>query len=80
MLRNKKINFYQKKPPCPELDLPEDLKIIALSKWSTQVNRNEPFVFTIDDDNTTSFIDVKARFTQPKYVINSKVSIEIFIR
>lgn len=72
--------FYQKQPPNPEPDLPEDLKSSAVNKWSSQVNRNEPFIFTIDDDNATSFIEVKARFTQSKYNINSTISIEIFIR
>ncbi|XP_001606110.2 trafficking protein particle complex subunit 11 [Nasonia vitripennis] len=74
------MNILQSKPPNPEPDLADDLKGSAVDKWTTMVNRNEPFIFTIDDDNMTSFIDVKARFTQPKYTINSTVTIEVFIR
>ncbi|XP_014211822.1 trafficking protein particle complex subunit 11 isoform X2 [Copidosoma floridanum] len=74
------MNILKSKPPIPEPNIPEDLKISAFEKWSAQVKRSEPFNFTIDDDNMTTFIDVKARFTQPKYTVNSVVIIEVFVR
>lgn len=73
-------NLKQNKPPNPEPNVSEDLKVSAFEKWSAHVKTNEPFVFTIDDDNMTSFVEVKARFTQPKYTIDSKITIEIFVR
>lgn len=43
------------------------------------LNQSEPIVFTIDD-NMSSFVEVKARFLQPKYAVNSTVSVEVIIR
>ena len=77
----KRTHFvFQNQPPNSEPDLTEDLKNLAITKWTTQLNKNEPFIFTIDDDNMTSFIDVKARFTKSKYTVNATVSVEVFVR
>ncbi|XP_011496669.1 PREDICTED: trafficking protein particle complex subunit 11 [Ceratosolen solmsi marchali] len=73
------INILQNKPPNSEPNLSEDLKDCAVDKWLAQVNQNESFIFKIDD-NMASFIDVKACFTQPKYTVNSTVTIEVFVR
>ncbi|XP_058808677.1 trafficking protein particle complex subunit 11 [Phymastichus coffea] len=73
-------NILQGILPNPEPDVSEELKESAVQKWSAHLNRSEPFIFTIDDDNMTSFINAKARFSQPKYMINSMVTIEVFVR
>lgn len=70
----------QKKPPTPDYDLPDDVKYPAIEKWVIELNQSEPIVFTIDDNNMSSFIEVKARFLQPKYAVNSMVSVEVIIR
>ncbi|OAD60815.1 Trafficking protein particle complex subunit 11, partial [Eufriesea mexicana] len=73
------INILHKKPPTPEPDLPDDVKYPAIEKWVMELNQSDPIVFTIDD-NMSSFIEVKARFLQPKYAINSTISVEVIIR
>lgn len=70
----------QKKSPTPDSDLPDDVKYPAVEKWIIELNQSEPLVFTIDDNNMSSFIEVKARFLQPKYAVNSMVSVEVIIR
>lgn len=70
----------QKKPPTPESDLPDDVRYPAVEKWVVELNKSEPIVFTIDDNNMSSFIEVKARFLQPKYAFNSMVTAEVIIR
>lgn len=52
----------------------------AVEKWVVELNKSEPIVFTIDDNNMSSFIEVKARFLQPKYAVNSMVTAEVIIR
>ncbi|XP_043685900.1 trafficking protein particle complex subunit 11 isoform X1 [Vespula pensylvanica] len=74
------INILQKRPPHPEPDLPDDLKRVALEKWKLELNRQEPIMFTIDDNNMTSFIDVKAQFLKPRYIVDEDVMIEVIIR
>lgn len=37
-------------------------------------------MFTIDDNNMTSFIDVKAQFLKSRYIVNEDVIIEVIIR
>ncbi|XP_076160826.1 trafficking protein particle complex subunit 11 gry isoform X2 [Ptiloglossa arizonensis] len=76
---NNIINILHKKPPNPEPDLPDNVKPSALEKWVMDLNQSEPIVFTIDD-NMSSFVEVKARFLQPKYAVNSTVSVEVIIR
>lgn len=71
---------HQKKPPKPEPDLPDDVKHLALEKWAMELGQSEPIAFTIDDNNMTSFVEVKARFSQSKYAINSTVGVEVIIR
>lgn len=56
------------------------MKYPAIEKWVIELNQSEPIVFTIDDNNMSSFIEVKARFLQPKYAVNSMVSVEVIIR
>ncbi|XP_033218517.1 trafficking protein particle complex subunit 11 [Belonocnema kinseyi] len=73
-------NILQRKPPNPEPDLPENEKISPLPKWNSQLNQPEPILFTMDDNNAASFIEVKARFTEPKYSVNSTVTIEVLVR
>lgn len=70
----------QRKPPNPEPDLPDDTKHLALEKWVMELNKSEPIVFTIDDNNMSSFVEVKARFLQPKYAVNSTVGVEVILR
>ncbi|XP_068969892.1 trafficking protein particle complex subunit 11 isoform X1 [Bombus flavifrons] len=77
---NNIINILHKKPPTPESDLPDDVRYPAVEKWVVELNKSEPIVFTIDDNNMSSFIEVKARFLQPKYVVNSMVTAEVIIR
>ncbi|XP_054008075.1 trafficking protein particle complex subunit 11 isoform X1 [Hylaeus anthracinus] len=77
---NNIINILHKKPPNPEPDLPDDVKHSALDKWVMDLNQSEPIVFTIDDNNMSSFVEVKARFLQAKYAVNSTVSVEVIIR
>nr|XP_034182161.1 trafficking protein particle complex subunit 11 isoform X1 [Osmia lignaria]XP_034182162.1 trafficking protein particle complex subunit 11 isoform X1 [Osmia lignaria]XP_034182163.1 trafficking protein particle complex subunit 11 isoform X1 [Osmia lignaria]XP_034182165.1 trafficking protein particle complex subunit 11 isoform X1 [Osmia lignaria]XP_034182166.1 trafficking protein particle complex subunit 11 isoform X1 [Osmia lignaria] len=77
---NNIINILHKKPPNPEPDLPDDMRHTALEKWVMELNRPEPLVFTIDDNNMSSFIEVKARFLQPKYAVNSTIDTEVIIR
>ena len=74
------INILHKKPPKPEPDLPDDVKHLALEKWAMELGQSEPIAFTIDDNNMTSFVEVKARFSQSKYAINSTVGVEVIIR
>ncbi|XP_076754890.1 trafficking protein particle complex subunit 11 gry isoform X1 [Xylocopa sonorina] len=74
------INILHKKPPNPEPDLPDDVRYPAIEKWVMELNQSEPIVFTIDDNNMSSFIEVKARFLQPKYAVNSTVNAEIIVR
>ncbi|XP_076289261.1 trafficking protein particle complex subunit 11 gry isoform X2 [Lasioglossum baleicum] len=77
---NNIINILNKKPPNPEPNLPDDVKLPALEKWETELNKVEPIVFTIDDNNMSSFVEVKARFLQPKYAVNSLVNVEVIVR
>ncbi|XP_076654121.1 trafficking protein particle complex subunit 11 gry isoform X2 [Halictus rubicundus] len=77
---NNIINILNKKPPNPEPNLPDDVKLPALEKWETELNKVEPIVFTIDDSNMSSFVEVKGRFLQPKYAVNSLVSVEVIVR
>ncbi|XP_017788618.1 PREDICTED: trafficking protein particle complex subunit 11 [Habropoda laboriosa] len=77
---NNIINILHKRPPSPEPDLPDDVTHSAVEKWVMGLNQSEPIVFTIDDNNMSSFIEVKARFLQPTYAVNSTVSAEIIIR
>ncbi|XP_078045285.1 trafficking protein particle complex subunit 11 gry isoform X2 [Augochlora pura] len=77
---NNVINVLNKKPPNAEPDLPDDVKLPALEKWEAEFNKTEPIVFTIDDNNMSSFVEVKARFLQPKYAVNSVVNVEVIIR
>lgn len=77
---NNIINILHKKSPTPDSDLPDDVKYPAVEKWIIELNQSEPLVFTIDDNNMSSFIEVKARFLQPKYAVNSMVSVEVIIR
>ncbi|XP_015435876.1 PREDICTED: trafficking protein particle complex subunit 11 [Dufourea novaeangliae] len=74
------VNILNKKPPNPEPNLPDDVKLPALDKWVMELNQSEPIVFKIDDNNMSSFVEVKARFLQPKYAINSTVSVEVIVR
>ncbi|XP_043524770.1 trafficking protein particle complex subunit 11 isoform X1 [Frieseomelitta varia] len=77
---NNIINILHKKSPTPEPDLPDDVKCPAVEKWVMELNKSEPIVFTIDNNNMSSFIEVKARFLQPKYAVNSMVTTEVIIR
>lgn len=56
------------------------MKFIAIEKWITELNRSEPLVFTIDDNNLTSFMGVKAHFTQPRYQVNSMITVQVLVR
>lgn len=49
-------------------------------KWLEQLNQLEPLVFTFEDDNMITFMDVKACFSNSQYVVNSIVAIEVFVR
>lgn len=73
-------SILQKRPPHPEPDLPDDLKRLALEKWKVELSRQEPIVFTIDDNNMASFIDVKAQFLKSKYIVDEDVTVEVIIR
>ncbi|KAI4476951.1 hypothetical protein M0804_013131 [Polistes exclamans] len=73
-------NILEKRPPHPELDLPDDLKRLALEKWKLELARQEPIIFTIDDNNMASFIDVKAQFLKSSYMVNENVTVEVIIR
>ncbi|XP_076626915.1 trafficking protein particle complex subunit 11 gry isoform X2 [Colletes latitarsis] len=77
---NNIINILHKKPPNPESDLPDDVKHSALDQWVINLNQTEPIVFTIDDNNMSSFVEVKARFLQAKYAVDSTVSVEVIVR
>lgn len=74
------VAFVQKIPPKLELGLPDDAAELARQKWKMELSRPEPIVFTVEDNNIASFIEVKARFSQAKYTINDTVMIEIFVR
>ncbi|XP_031844601.1 trafficking protein particle complex subunit 11 gry isoform X2 [Nomia melanderi] len=74
------MNILNKKPPSLELDLPYDVTFPALEKWKLELNKSEPIFFTIDDNNMSSFIEIKARFLQAKYAVNSTVNVEVIIR
>ena len=52
----------------------------VVEKWIYQLKRIEPFVFTIDDENIISFIEVNAAFTKPKFTAKSLVTVEVIIR
>ncbi|KAG7196538.1 hypothetical protein KM043_018560 [Ampulex compressa] len=80
IIYNNIMNILQKKPPDSEADLPDDVKIPAMEKWIAELNRPEPIAFTIDDNNTTSFVEVKARFLEAKYAVNSRAMVEVMIR
>lgn len=45
-----------------------------------ELNRSEPNIFTIDDNNMTSFVDLKARFLQPTYAVNTMITVEVIVR
>lgn len=59
--------------------MPESDKSV-IQKWSAELSRPEPILFTIDDNTTLSFIEIKTRFTEPKYTVNSTVTIEVLVR
>lgn len=77
---NNIINILHKKPPNPEPELPDDVEHSAISKWIMEFNRPDPIVFTIDDNNMSSFVEVKARFLQPKYSASAMVTVEVIVR
>lgn len=51
-----------------------------MEKWMLELNRSEPSVFTIDDNNMTSFVDLKARFLQQTYAVNTMITVEVIVR
>jgi len=59
--------------------LPDDVKQLAMEKWALELNRPEPSLFTIDDNNMT-FVDLKARFLQRIYTVNTMITGELVIR
>ncbi|XP_051176751.1 trafficking protein particle complex subunit 11 [Leptopilina boulardi] len=73
------FSILQRKPPNPEPDLPEHDKSVV-QKWNSELSRPEPILFTIDDNTTLSFIEIKTRFTEPKYTVNSNVTIQVLVR
>ncbi|XP_011691077.1 PREDICTED: trafficking protein particle complex subunit 11-like [Wasmannia auropunctata] len=80
IIYNNIMNILQKKPPNPEPDLPDDIKHPAVEKWMLELNRSEPNIFTIDDNNMTSFVDLKARFLQQTYAVNTMITVEVIVR
>lgn len=74
------IFSYQRKAPSAEPDLTEDLTQGIPEKWAETLGRAEPLDFTIDDSNSTPFAEVKARFSESSYAINSTIVIEVFVR
>ncbi|XP_018405542.1 PREDICTED: trafficking protein particle complex subunit 11 isoform X1 [Cyphomyrmex costatus] len=80
VIYNNITNILQKIPPNPEPDLPDDIKHLAMEKWMLELNRSEPNIFTIDDNNMTSFIDLKARFLQQMYAVNTMITVEVIVR
>lgn len=60
--------------------MPDDVKPLAMEKWMMELSRPEPNIFTIDDNNMTSFIDFKARFLQRAYAVNTMITVEVIIR
>ncbi|KAH0955604.1 hypothetical protein HN011_000445 [Eciton burchellii] len=79
VIYNNIMNILQKKPPNPEPDLPDDVKQLAMEKWALELNCPEPSLFTIDDNNMT-FVDLKARFLQRIYTVNTMITVELVIR
>lgn len=51
-----------------------------MEKWAIELSRPEPSIFTIDDNNMTSFIDLKTRFLQRAYAVNTMIIVEVIIR
>lgn len=51
-----------------------------MEKWMLELDRSEPNIFTIDDNNMTSFVDLKARFLQPTYAVNTMITVEVIVR
>lgn len=51
-----------------------------MEKWVSELSRSEPNIFTIDDNNMTSFVDVKARFLQQTYAVNTMITVEVIVR
>ncbi|XP_020292596.1 trafficking protein particle complex subunit 11 [Pseudomyrmex gracilis] len=76
---NNVTNILQRKPPNPEPDLPDDVKHLAMEKWMLELSRPEPSSFTIDDNNMT-FVELKARFLQRTYAVNTPVTVEVIVR
>jgi len=60
--------------------LPDDIKHLAIEKWMLELNRSEPNIFTIDDNNMTSFVDLKARFLQQTYAVNTMITVQVIVR
>ncbi|XP_070524190.1 trafficking protein particle complex subunit 11 isoform X2 [Cardiocondyla obscurior] len=80
IIYNNILNILQKKPPNSELDLSDDVKHVTVEKWMLELNRSEPIIFTIDDNNITSCIDLKARFLQQTYAVNTMITVEVIVR
>jgi len=60
--------------------LPDDIKHLAIEKWMLELNRSEPNIFTIDDNNMTLFVDLKARFLQQTYAVNTMITVQVIVR
>ncbi|XP_023290786.1 trafficking protein particle complex subunit 11 isoform X2 [Orussus abietinus] len=75
------LNILRRKVPNPEVDLPENSIGLSMEKWTAELNRPEPLLFTIDDNNMATFVEVKARFTEgPLISVDSVLIVEVFVR
>lgn len=65
--------------PSPEPDLPPVSQSKALEAWQAVIAK-EPLNVTVDMANISSFLEVKARFSQHKFRLDQIVDIELYIR
>ncbi|XP_057320612.1 trafficking protein particle complex subunit 11 [Microplitis mediator] len=77
---NNIVKIISRKIPDCEFDLPSDAKKLAVDKWTSELNRPDNFMFTIDDNNISSFINVKASFSSPQYTVGGPVIVNVFVR
>ncbi|CAD6215592.1 GSCOCG00000404001-RA-CDS [Cotesia congregata] len=80
VIYNNIIKIISRSPPECEYDIPKDVKKLAIDKWNLELNRLDNNIYTIDDNNLSSFINVKASFSASSYVVGNPIIVDVFVR
>ncbi|KAI5631421.1 foie gras liver health family 1 domain-containing protein [Phthorimaea operculella] len=67
------------KLPSPEPDLPVSSQNKAVELWQAAIEK-DPMSVVVDMANISSFLEVKPRFTQPRYRMDEQVEVEVYVR